>query len=105
MDCRSVGKHNLFLKEYIHIYPINILYEEDRFGNSDIPLIPALGRQRKEDLYEFQASLIYKVGSKMEGLLHREELSQKKNQKVFYNRCSQLRWQLPKINRRTYFLV
>jgi hypothetical protein len=28
------------------------------------PLIPALWRQRQEDLYEFEASLVYKVSSR-----------------------------------------
>ena len=28
------------------------------------PLIPALGRQRKEDLCEFEASLVYRLSSK-----------------------------------------
>ena len=30
-----------------------------------MPLIPALSRQRQEDLYEFEASLIYKVSSRI----------------------------------------
>ena len=29
-----------------------------------MPLIPALGRQRKADLYEFEVSLVYKVSSR-----------------------------------------
>ena len=29
-----------------------------------MPLIPALGRQRQVDLYEFKASLIYTVSSR-----------------------------------------
>ena len=29
-----------------------------------MPLIPALGRQSQADLYEFEASLIYRVSSK-----------------------------------------
>ena len=29
-----------------------------------MPLIPALGRQRQVDLYEFEASLIYRVSSR-----------------------------------------
>jgi hypothetical protein len=40
-----------------------------------VPLIPALGRQRKVDLCEFEASLDYKASSR----LHRETAS--KNQK------------------------
>ena len=41
------------------------------------PLIPALGRQRQEDLYEFKSSLVYKAVPGQLGLLHREILSQK----------------------------
>jgi hypothetical protein len=29
-----------------------------------MPLIPALGRQKQEDFYEFEASLIYKMNSR-----------------------------------------
>ena len=33
-------------------------------GSGGTPLIPALGRQRQADLYEFKASLIYRVSSR-----------------------------------------
>jgi hypothetical protein len=29
-----------------------------------MPLIPVLGRQRQADLYEFEASLVYRVSSR-----------------------------------------
>jgi hypothetical protein len=46
-----------------------------------IPLIPALKRQRQADLCEPEASLVYKLSSKLV-LLHREALSQQnKNSK------------------------
>ena len=41
------------------------------------PLISALGRQREEDLCEFEASLVYKASFRVARLLHRETLSQK----------------------------
>jgi hypothetical protein len=44
-------------------------------------LIPALGRQRQVDLCEFEVSLIYKVNSRTDGLLHRETMSKNKSKK------------------------
>jgi hypothetical protein len=41
-----------------------------------MPLIPALRRQRQAELYEFKASLMYRVNSRTAGL-HRETLFQK----------------------------
>ena len=43
-----------------------------------MPLIPALRRQRQEDLCEFEARLVYRVSSGQAPKLHRENLSQKK---------------------------
>ena len=39
------------------------------------PLIPALRRQRQADLCEFEASLVYREGSRTGSKLHREALS------------------------------
>jgi hypothetical protein len=41
------------------------------------PLIPAFGRQRQVDLYEFKTSLVYKASPKTSSNKHRETLSQR----------------------------
>jgi hypothetical protein len=49
------------------------------------PLIKIFERQRQSDFGELEASLIYRVGSRMPGqlgLLHRETVSKKKKKKV-----------------------
>jgi hypothetical protein len=42
------------------------------------PLCPAFGKQRQSGLWEFEASLIYKVSSRAAGLLHRDNTVLKK---------------------------
>ena len=42
-----------------------------------MPLIPALRRQRQEDLCEFEAKLIYRVSSRTARATYRETLSRK----------------------------
>jgi hypothetical protein len=42
-----------------------------------MPLIPALGRQRQEDLFEFEASLVFRASSRT-ARLHRVLKIQKK---------------------------
>jgi hypothetical protein len=45
-----------------------------------VPLIPALGRQRRVDLCEFEASLVFIVSSRTAKAIQRETLSQKSKQ-------------------------
>ena len=46
------------------------------------PLIPALGKQRQADLYEFEVSLVYKSWFRERLQSHREPLSQKNKNKT-----------------------
>jgi hypothetical protein len=39
-----------------------------------MPLIPSLGRQSHENLYEFKASLVYRVSSRTARATHREKV-------------------------------
>ena len=41
-----------------------------------VPLIPALGRQRQADLFDFEVSLVYKSQDRLQS--YRETLSQRK---------------------------
>ena len=43
-------------------------------------LIPALGRQRQEDLCQFEANLVYKVSSRTAGATQRYPVSKNQNQ-------------------------
>jgi hypothetical protein len=45
-----------------------------------MPLIPALGKQRQEDLCDFEASLVYRLSSRI--ATHQENLSQTKQNKT-----------------------
>ena len=44
-------------------------------------MIPALGRQRQVDLYEFEASLVYRVSSGTARDTHRNPVSKQTNKK------------------------
>ena len=46
-------------------------------------LVLALGRQRQEDRYDFEASLVFKVSSRTVRLEHRETCLEKKNKGFF----------------------
>jgi hypothetical protein len=54
-----------------------------------MPLTPALGRQRQEEFYEFQASLVYMESSRTVRATHRETLSQRNNffKNLFPKKC------------------
>ena len=45
------------------------------------PLIPALGRQRQADLYEFQASLVYTVNSRLHSVYIEKPCLEKENKR------------------------
>jgi hypothetical protein len=44
------------------------------------PLIPALGRQKQEDLYEFEASPVYRISSRTARATQREAVSKQQQQ-------------------------
>ena len=47
-----------------------------------MPLIPALGRQRQANLYEFKANLVYRVNSRTTRVTQRNPSSKKKKTKT-----------------------
>ena len=63
------------------IYRINIHYykKQKRGWKWRTPLFPALRRQKPVDLYEFNASLIYRVSSTEPGLHRETHLPSQKN--------------------------
>ena len=46
-----------------------------------MPIIPALGRQRQADLYDFKASLVYRASSRTARDTQRNPVSNKTKQK------------------------
>ena len=48
-----------------------------------MPLIPALGKWRKADLCEFEASLVYKASSRTAMAVTQRKIKTNKNQKIF----------------------
>ena len=53
-----------------------------------MPSVPALKRQKQKDLYEFKASLVYRVGSRTARAIQRSPVL--KNQKTKQNKKSPL---------------
>ena len=51
-------------------------------GGWGVPLIPAFGKQRQMDLYEFEATLVYRANSRRPKDIQRNPVS--KNQTVIY---------------------
>jgi hypothetical protein len=45
-----------------------------------MPLVPALRRQRQEDLYEFEASLVYRASCGIAEAIQRNHVSKNQNQ-------------------------
>jgi hypothetical protein len=56
-----------------------------------MPLMPALGRQRQEDLCEFETSLVYRVPGQLR--LHREPYLKKRKER----KGKKKRWCLKKL--------
>lgn len=65
-------------------------------------LIPAHGRQRQADLYEFQVSLVHRTSSRTDRLYKEKNLSKKKNNNHHQNQTKPNR--LKRINY-TYILI
>jgi len=49
-----------------------------------MPLIPEFGRERQEDFYEFEASLVYEVNSKTVKATHKTLSRKTKNKPQIY---------------------